>query len=161
MRYTTANKQWRKPRRKNAPRMIAQIFQWSAIMHMLPWAMKGFLVWHDQPFPRTHDLGKLGKQAVELDPTLAPLIDEVAEFTKYAWMFRYPRRAQRQGGIRRRAMLTSHLWRMRLLRWTGRGRSLGRCWAGYPRKPVSRPPETPKTLPPPQTPKLPFFLTVV
>jgi hypothetical protein len=35
-------------------------------------------------------LGKLGKQAIELDPTLAPLIDEVAEFTKYAWMFRYP-----------------------------------------------------------------------
>ena len=40
--------------------------------------------------PRTHDLGKLGKQAVELDPTLEPLIDEVVEFTKYAWMFRYP-----------------------------------------------------------------------
>jgi HEPN domain-containing protein len=53
-------------------------------------ALKGFLVWHDQPFPRTHDLGKLGKQAVELDPTLEPLIDEVVEFTKYAWMFRYP-----------------------------------------------------------------------
>lgn len=45
-------------------------------------ALKGLLVWHDQPFPRTHDLGRLGKQAVELDPTL--------EFTKYAWMFRYP-----------------------------------------------------------------------
>jgi HEPN domain-containing protein len=53
-------------------------------------ALKGFLVWHDQPFPRTHDLGKLGKQAVELDPTLEPLIDEVVELTKYAWMFRYP-----------------------------------------------------------------------
>ena len=53
-------------------------------------ALKGFLVWHDQPFPMTHDLGKLGKQAVELDPTLEPLIDEVVEFTKYAWMFRYP-----------------------------------------------------------------------
>ncbi len=52
--------------------------------------MKGFLVWHDQPFLRTHDLGKLGEQAVELDPALAPLIDEVAEFAKYAWMFRYP-----------------------------------------------------------------------
>ncbi len=52
--------------------------------------MKGFLVWHDQPFLRTHDLGKLGKQAVELDPTLAPLIDDVVEFTEYAWMFWYP-----------------------------------------------------------------------
>lgn len=53
-------------------------------------ALKGFLVWHDQPFPRTHDLGRLGKQAVELDVTLEPLIGEVVEFTKYAWMFRYP-----------------------------------------------------------------------
>lgn len=53
-------------------------------------ALKGFLVWHDQPFPKTHDLGKLGKQAVELDQTLEPLVHEVVEFTKYAWMFRYP-----------------------------------------------------------------------
>jgi HEPN domain-containing protein len=53
-------------------------------------ALKGCLVWHDQPFPKTHDLGKLGKEAFELDPTLEPLIDEVVEFTKYAWIFRYP-----------------------------------------------------------------------
>src|ERR1039457_4205263 len=53
-------------------------------------ALKGFLAWHDQPFPKTHDLGKLGKQAVELEQTLEPLVDEVVEFTKYAWMFRYP-----------------------------------------------------------------------
>jgi len=53
-------------------------------------ALKGFLVWHDQPFPKTHDLGKLGKQAVELDPELDLLVDAVVEFTKYAWMFRYP-----------------------------------------------------------------------
>ncbi|MBZ5619659.1 MAG: HEPN domain-containing protein [Acidobacteriia bacterium] len=53
-------------------------------------ALKGFLVWRDQPFPKTHDLGKLGKQAVEQDQTLEPLVDEVVEFTKYAWMFRYP-----------------------------------------------------------------------
>src|ERR1019366_8932920 len=45
-------------------------------------ALKGFLVWHDQPYPKTHDLGKLGKQAVELDQTLEPLVDEVVEFTK-------------------------------------------------------------------------------
>ena len=38
-------------------------------------ALKGFLVWHDEPFPRTHDLGKLGRQAVELDPTLEEPID--------------------------------------------------------------------------------------
>lgn len=52
--------------------------------------MKGFLVWHDQPFPKTHDLGRLGKQAVEEDQTLEPLADEAVEFTKYEWRFRYP-----------------------------------------------------------------------
>jgi HEPN domain-containing protein len=53
-------------------------------------ALKGFLVWHDRPFPKTHDLGKLGKQAVQLESTLEPLIEQVVELTKYAWMFRYP-----------------------------------------------------------------------
>ena len=53
-------------------------------------ALKGFLVWHDRPFPKTHDLGRLGKQAVDLDQTLEKFIDEVVEFTKYEWMFRYP-----------------------------------------------------------------------
>ena len=53
-------------------------------------ALKGFLVWHDHPFPRTHDLGKLGNLVVELDPALEPLIEPIVEFTKYAWMFRYP-----------------------------------------------------------------------
>src|ERR1039457_2841047 len=36
--------------------------------------LKAFLVWHDQPFPKTHDLGKLGNQAVGVDRTLEPLI---------------------------------------------------------------------------------------
>ena len=53
-------------------------------------ALKAFLVWQDQPFPKTHDLGKLGNQAVGLDQTLEPLIDEIIELTKYAWIFRYP-----------------------------------------------------------------------
>jgi len=53
-------------------------------------ALKGYLTWHDQPFPKTHDLGRLGKQALDLDPRLEQRIDEVVEFTKYAWLFRYP-----------------------------------------------------------------------
>jgi len=53
-------------------------------------ALKGFLVWHDQPFPKAHDLGRLGKQAFDLDSTLEQLVDEVVELTKYAWIFRYP-----------------------------------------------------------------------
>jgi HEPN domain-containing protein len=46
-------------------------------------ALEAFLVWHDQPFPKTHDPGRLGKQAVELDETLELLIDEIVEFTKW------------------------------------------------------------------------------
>jgi HEPN domain-containing protein len=53
-------------------------------------ALKGFLVWHDQPFPKTHDLGKLGSQVIRLDPALDALIEQIVELTKYAWMFRYP-----------------------------------------------------------------------
>ena len=71
-------------------------------------SLKGFLVWHDQPFPKTHDLGRLGKQAVELDQTLEPLIDEVVEFTKYAWMFRYPRHRRPLCGRSRRRSAQGH-----------------------------------------------------
>ena len=53
-------------------------------------ALKAYLVWHDAPFQKTHDLGKLGKQAVEFDITLDPLVEQVVDLTKYAWMFRYP-----------------------------------------------------------------------
>jgi HEPN domain-containing protein len=53
-------------------------------------ALKAFLVWHDVPFQKTHDLGKLGKQAVEFDTTLDPLVEQVVDLTKYAWVFRYP-----------------------------------------------------------------------
>ncbi|MBL8291775.1 MAG: HEPN domain-containing protein [Bryobacterales bacterium] len=53
-------------------------------------ALKAFLVFHDEPFPKTHDLGRSGKQAVHLDAGLDALVDGVVEITKYAWMFRYP-----------------------------------------------------------------------
>ena len=53
-------------------------------------ALKAFLVWHDLPFPKTHDLGRLGSQAVELDATLEPLVDRIVDLSKYAWAFRYP-----------------------------------------------------------------------
>ncbi|HLH18242.1 MAG TPA: HEPN domain-containing protein [Bryobacteraceae bacterium] len=53
-------------------------------------ALKAFLVWHDAPFAKTHDLGKLGASAVQFDATLEPLVDRVVDLSKYAWMFRYP-----------------------------------------------------------------------
>jgi HEPN domain-containing protein len=53
-------------------------------------ALKAFLVWSDVPFPKTHDLGRLGSQAVELDPSLEQLVDRIVDLSKYAWIFRYP-----------------------------------------------------------------------
>lgn len=53
-------------------------------------ALKAFLVCHDEPFQKTHDLGKLGHQGMQLDPELESFVEEVVDLSKYAWMFRYP-----------------------------------------------------------------------
>jgi len=53
-------------------------------------AMKALLTWHDLPFRKTHNLVQLGDACVEVDATLASLVDEVAVLTKYATRFRYP-----------------------------------------------------------------------
>jgi HEPN domain-containing protein len=52
--------------------------------------LKAFLTWHDRPFRKTHDLGALGLQCVEIDPTLEDVLREAAPLTEYAWRFRYP-----------------------------------------------------------------------
>lgn len=53
-------------------------------------AMKAFLTWHDVPFRKTHDLGVLGGQCVEIDPGLTKVLRSAAPMTEYAWKFRYP-----------------------------------------------------------------------
>jgi HEPN domain-containing protein len=53
-------------------------------------ALKGFLVWHGRPFRKTHSLEEIGEQALDLDPTLKPLVDRAVPLTEYAWKFRYP-----------------------------------------------------------------------
>ncbi len=53
-------------------------------------AMKAFLTWHDVPFRKTHDLGVLGGQCVELEPALSDVLRRAAPMTEYAWKFRYP-----------------------------------------------------------------------
>jgi HEPN domain-containing protein len=52
--------------------------------------LKAFLVWHDRPFRRIHDLVELGQQCVALDASLEPLLRRAAPLTEYAWKFRYP-----------------------------------------------------------------------
>lgn len=52
--------------------------------------LKGFLVWHDRPSRKTHDLVELGHACTELDGALEGLLRRVAPLTEYAWRFRYP-----------------------------------------------------------------------
>jgi HEPN domain-containing protein len=51
---------------------------------------KGFLVLHNVPFRKTHDLGELGGQCAALHPGLADLLAEADSLTDYALVFRYP-----------------------------------------------------------------------
>jgi HEPN domain-containing protein len=53
-------------------------------------SMKAFLAWHDVPFRKTHNLEELGQQCVSVDAMLAPVADQAAPLTEYAWKFRYP-----------------------------------------------------------------------
>lgn len=53
-------------------------------------AMKAFLTWHDVPFRKTHDLGEIGRQCVEVDPALEQLCVRAERLTVFAWIFRYP-----------------------------------------------------------------------
>lgn len=53
-------------------------------------ALKGYLAWHDVPFRKTHDLAEIGRQCVEIDSSLEPLLARAARLTEYAWKFRYP-----------------------------------------------------------------------
>lgn len=53
-------------------------------------AFKGFLVWHERPFRKTHNLVELGEACAAIDPPLEPLLRRAAPLTEYAWRFRYP-----------------------------------------------------------------------
>lgn len=51
---------------------------------------KGFLVWHDRPFRKTHSLEELGQACLSIDRSLEGLVDRSVPLTEYAWKFRYP-----------------------------------------------------------------------
>ena len=53
-------------------------------------ALKAFLTWHDEPFSKTHNLTRLGKQCVAIEETLRSLLNRAASLSDYAWKFRYP-----------------------------------------------------------------------
>jgi len=53
-------------------------------------ALKAFLTWHDVRFRRIHDLEELGRQCVQVDRTLGPLMARAETLSEYATRFRYP-----------------------------------------------------------------------
>jgi len=53
-------------------------------------AIKGFLTWHDKAFRKIHDIRSISRGVLEVDPTLAPLLERAADLTPFAGVFRYP-----------------------------------------------------------------------
>jgi HEPN domain-containing protein len=53
-------------------------------------AVKGFLTFHDRPFPKTHDLELLLAAAVAYADGLSALEEQAQLLTPYAIRFRYP-----------------------------------------------------------------------
>jgi HEPN domain-containing protein len=53
-------------------------------------AVKAFLVFHDQPFEKTHDVEVLVTLAQRYDPRLASWVEAAVQLTPYATEFRYP-----------------------------------------------------------------------
>ena len=53
-------------------------------------SLKAFLVWHDRPFRKTHDINELSGPCVDIDPTLSAILAEAVILTRYAWQSRYP-----------------------------------------------------------------------
>ena len=53
-------------------------------------ALKTFLTFHERAFRKTHDLGDLSPQCLEIDDSLRLAVSQAEGLTQYAWQFRYP-----------------------------------------------------------------------
>jgi len=53
-------------------------------------SLKAFLVWHERPFRKTHDIGEIGQLCADVDSSIEPLVRRADALTVYAWAFRYP-----------------------------------------------------------------------
>ncbi|HUI43743.1 MAG TPA: HEPN domain-containing protein [Terriglobia bacterium] len=51
--------------------------------------LKGYLSWHDRPFPHTHNLSDLIQSCAGIDATFSSLAPAAAELTPYAVRLRY------------------------------------------------------------------------
>jgi HEPN domain-containing protein len=53
-------------------------------------ALKAFLTAHDRPFPRTHDLERLHRMCLAIEPAFGRFALAVQTLNPYATQFRYP-----------------------------------------------------------------------
>lgn len=53
-------------------------------------AIKAFLVWHEVRFKKIHDIRELGAAAIKIDFSWKALLEDAAELSPYATIFRYP-----------------------------------------------------------------------
>lgn len=53
-------------------------------------ALKAYLIWHQIPARKTHDLGEIGLLCAAHDPSLTELCQRADRLTIFAWVFRYP-----------------------------------------------------------------------
>ncbi len=76
-----------------AARMLIDGYPAVALFHCqqaVEKGLKAFLVWHDVPFRKSHDLREIGQQCVEIDPSLETLARDAAPLAVFAWRTRYP-----------------------------------------------------------------------
>lgn len=77
----------------SAPIMLAASRPDTALFHCqqaVEKAWRAFLVWHDVPFRRTHNLRQLGQACVALGGTLGELAEKTEDLTQFAWVFHHP-----------------------------------------------------------------------
>jgi len=53
-------------------------------------AVKGFLIFRDEPFEKTHDIVRVVRLAERFEPTFETLVEQARLLTPLAWQFRYP-----------------------------------------------------------------------
>jgi len=53
-------------------------------------SLKAFLIWHEQPFPLTHDLAVLLRLCVSIDSSIATGVEPALDLTQFAARLRYP-----------------------------------------------------------------------
>jgi HEPN domain-containing protein len=53
-------------------------------------SLKGFLAYNNISFRKTHHIGELGHQCIQIEPSFEPSLRSAFKLTVYAWAFRYP-----------------------------------------------------------------------